>query len=97
MPMAGKFCTLSTQSKHHGFSPFHPMTFRANPTLPLHLFLSPSCSGWEFDKTVIWPIKQVVPRSSIRGFKDDYYHVDTDVVLLTGEVHLYRKPVSIVP
>ena len=49
----------------------------------------------ELEKTVIQPIKQVVPRSSIRGFKDDYYHVDTDVVLIEGETHLGRKPVSI--
>ena len=28
---------------------------------------------------------------------DDYYHVDADVVLLEGEVHVGRKPVSIVP
>ena len=52
-------------------------------------------SGWELEKTVIQPIKQVVPRSSIRGFKDDYNRVDTDVVLIEGEVHAGRKPVSI--
>ena len=38
-----------------------------------------------------------MPRSSIRGFKDDYYHVDTDVVLIEGEIHVMRKPVSIGP
>ena len=42
-------------------------------------------------------MRQVVPRSSIRGFKDDYYHVDTDVVLTEGEVHVGRKPVSTSP
>ena len=54
-----------------------------------------TCSGWELEKTVIRPIRQVVPRSSIRGFKDDYYHVDTDVVLTEGEIHSMSKPVSI--
>ena len=56
-----------------------------------------TCSGGELEKTIIQPIRQVVPRSSIRGFKDDYYHVDTDVVLIEGEVHVGRKPVSIAP
>ena len=53
--------------------------------------------AWELDKTVIRPIKQVAPRSSIRGFKDDYNHVNTDVVLIEGEVHVGTKPVSIAP
>jgi hypothetical protein len=65
------------------------ITFRANQPFPY--------SGWDLEKTVTQPIRQVVPRSSIRGFKDDYYHVDTDVVLIEGEVHLWRKPVSIGP
>jgi hypothetical protein len=53
--------------------------------------------AWELDKTIIRPIKQVAPRLSIRGFKDDYYDMDTDVVLIDGEVHNGRKPVSIAP
>ena len=69
-----------------------PLVTRSFLELTQHLF---TCSGWELDKTVIQPIRQVVPRSSIRGFKDDYYHVDADVVLLEGEVHAGRKPVSI--
>ena len=73
------------------------IVLRANPTPPLHLFLSLSSKAWELDKTVIRHIKQVAPRSSIRGFKDDYNHVDTDVVLLEGEVHVGTKPVSIAP
>ena len=56
-----------------------------------------ACSGWNLEKTVVQPIRQVVPRSSIRGFKDDYHYVDTDVVLIEGEVHVMRKPVSIAP
>ena len=62
--------------------------FRANP--PLF-----NCSGWDLDQTVIRPIRQVVRRSSVRGFKDDYHRVDTDVVLIEGEVHR-EKAVSIV-
>ena len=56
-----------------------------------------TCSGWELEKTIIRPIRQVVPRSSIRGFKDDYYYVDADVILVEGEIHSKRKPVSIAP
>jgi len=48
----------------------------------------------EMDRTLVFPIKQVAPRWTIRGFKDDYYHVDADVVVLAGETHLGRKPVS---
>jgi hypothetical protein len=48
----------------------------------------------EYAKTVVQPMRQVAPRSTIRGFIDDYYHVDADVVVLAGETHLYRKPVS---
>ena len=67
---------------------------KANPIPPFHLFLSHSSMAWELDKTVIRPIKQVALRSSIRGFNNDYYHVDTDVVLIEGEVHVGRKTVS---
>ena len=48
----------------------------------------------EYAKTVVHPIKQVAHRSTIRGFKDDYHHIEADVVILAGETHLYRKPVS---
>ena len=50
--------------------------------------------GMEYAKTVVNPIRQVARRSSIRGFSDDYYNLDADVVVLAGETHLYRKPVS---
>ena len=63
------------------------LTHRLNAELPSSL-------GMELAKTVVYPIKQVARRSTIRGFKDDYYDVDTDVVVLAGETHLYRKPVS---
>jgi len=48
----------------------------------------------EYAKTIVRPIKQVAHRSTIRGFRDDYHHIDADVVILAGETHLYRKPVS---
>jgi hypothetical protein len=48
----------------------------------------------DYAKTVVNPIRQITKRSTIRGFKDDYYDVDADVVVLAGETHLYRKPVS---
>jgi len=57
-------------------------------------FILLSISGVELDRQVVTPIKQVAPRSSIRGFKDDYYHLDADVVVLAGEIHVNRKVVS---
>jgi hypothetical protein len=59
--------------------------------------LFPSSTKYELDRTIIQPVKQVAPRSSIRGFKDDYYHADSDVVQLSGETHVWRKPVRIAP
>ena len=49
----------------------------------------------DFVKHVVMPIRQVAQRTSLRGFTEDYYHIDADVVLLAGETHLYRKPVSV--
>jgi hypothetical protein len=51
----------------------------------------------EHAKIVVGHIKQVVPRSSIRGFKDDFHDVDADVVVLSGETHLDRKAVNSCP
>ncbi|EGN96359.1 hypothetical protein SERLA73DRAFT_186078 [Serpula lacrymans var. lacrymans S7.3] len=48
--------------------------------------------GMDFVKYVVEPIRQTVPRESIRGFFDDFANVDADVVVLAGETHLYRKP-----
>ncbi|KAI9444791.1 hypothetical protein H4582DRAFT_2108601 [Lactarius indigo] len=58
----------------------------------LHTFQG--AMGADFAKTVVTHLKEVAPRSSIRGFRDDYYDVDADVVVLAGETHLYRKPGS---
>lgn len=49
----------------------------------------------DFVKHVVMPIRQVAQRTSLRGFIEDYHHVDADVVLLAGETHLNRKPVGI--
>ena len=97
MPTGGKFFTPSSPREHHCFCSFYTIVFKANPTPPFHLFLSPSRRANELDKTIIRSVKHVAPRSSIRGFKDDYYYVNTDVVLLEGEVHVGTKPVSIAP
>ncbi|KAH9081639.1 hypothetical protein EDB83DRAFT_2539219 [Lactarius deliciosus] len=59
----------------------------------LHTFQS--AKGMDFAKTVVNHLTEVAPRSSIRGFRDDYYDVDADVVVLAGETHLYRKPGSL--
>ena len=56
--------------------------------------IPPMSLGMEYAKTVVGYLKVVVPRSSIRGFKDDYHDVDADVVVLSGETHLGRKAVS---
>ncbi len=48
----------------------------------------------DFSKIIVGHLKEVAPRSSIRGFKDDYYDVDADVVVLAGQTHLGTKPVS---
>lgn len=49
----------------------------------------------DYTKTVVEPIRQVVPRYTLRGFKEDYGDVDADVLLIEGEIHLGRKPVNI--
>jgi hypothetical protein len=49
----------------------------------------------DYVKHVAEPIREVAPRQSLRGFKEDYGHMSADVVLLSGEIHLSRKPVSI--
>ncbi len=48
----------------------------------------------DFAKIVVGHLKEVVQRSSIRGFRDNYLGVDADVVVLAGETHSGRKPVS---
>ncbi|KAF8266931.1 hypothetical protein EI94DRAFT_1583000 [Lactarius quietus] len=55
----------------------------------LHTF--PAVLGMEYAKIVVGHLKVVVPRSSIRGFKDDYHAVDADVVVLAGETHRDTK------
>ena len=67
---------------------YHVLYVRGYKLIP------PSRLGYDFAKAVVSHLKQVVPRSSIRGFRDDFYDVNADVVVLAGETHLYRKPVS---
>lgn len=50
-------------------------------------------NGHEYAKTVVDPIRQVVPRSALRGLLDEYRHIEADVLLIEGELHLNRKPV----
>jgi len=54
----------------------------------------PSSIGHGLAKIIVQPAKEVARRSTIRGFKEDLYHVDADVVVLSGETHNNRKPVS---
>ena len=47
----------------------------------------------DYTKSVVEPMKQVAPRSRLRGMVEDYRDIDTDVLVLAGETHLNRKPV----
>lgn len=58
------------------------------------LLIPPSRRGMDYVKNVVNPIRQVAPRRTLRGLREDYGHLTADVVLLTGEVHHERKPVS---
>lgn len=51
----------------------------------------------DYIKSVAFPIRQVTPRQTLRGLQEDYGHLTADVVLLAGEVHYERKPVSCLP
>ncbi|KAI0052882.1 hypothetical protein FA95DRAFT_1174199 [Auriscalpium vulgare] len=46
----------------------------------------------DYTKTVTDPLRQITPVHTLRGFKDEFAHVSTDVVILAGETHLGRKP-----
>lgn len=50
----------------------------------------------DYTKTVVDPIRQVVKRSSLRGFVEEYGDREEDVVIVAGETHLFRKPVRII-
>ncbi|KAH8991482.1 hypothetical protein EDB86DRAFT_3046284 [Lactarius hatsudake] len=56
------------------------------------LYTFPASLGMDFAKLIVGDLRQVAPRTSIRGFKDDYYDLDADVVVLAGETHLGTKP-----
>ena len=45
-------------------------------------------------KSTVGPQKQITPREHIKGLVDDYGDITEDVLLLEGETHLSRKPVS---
>lgn len=47
----------------------------------------------DYLKSVVEPIKQIAPRSALKGLVDDYESETADVLLLEGEIHLGRKPV----
>jgi len=46
----------------------------------------------DYFKAVIQPIRQTAPIIRLKGFADDYAHIDADVVILQGETHYGRKP-----
>ncbi|KAH8993698.1 hypothetical protein EDB92DRAFT_1979327 [Lactarius akahatsu] len=56
------------------------------------LYTFPAVVEMDLAKIVVGDLRQVAPRSSIRGFKDDYHDVDADVVVLAGETHINTKP-----
>ncbi|KAH7928998.1 hypothetical protein BV22DRAFT_1030029 [Leucogyrophana mollusca] len=51
--------------------------------------------GMEYIKNVVFPIRQVAPRDSLRGLKEDYGDVSADVLLVKGEIHYERKPAGL--
>jgi len=48
--------------------------------------------GGDYTKTVVDPLDQVVKRSSLVGWVDEYARETADVLVLAGETHLFRKP-----
>lgn len=52
-------------------------------------------AGFDAVKDVISPIYEAVPRHRIRGLYEDFHSISERVLLLRGEVHNGRKPVSI--
>ncbi|KAH9173215.1 hypothetical protein EDB89DRAFT_2068974 [Lactarius sanguifluus] len=80
----------------HGWEVLY--TFPAVSVLSFHFVYGydadppPSSVGMDFAKIIVGDLRQVAPRSSIRGFKDDYHDVDADVVVIAGETHLGTKP-----
>jgi hypothetical protein len=48
----------------------------------------------DYIKNVVQPIREVAPRQTLRGLQEDYGYLTADVVLLAGEIHYERKPVS---
>ena|SRR5882762_1922225 len=85
MRMDGRCCILITEREHLFTSPFLQLLL----TLPI-----PFSLGMDYIKNVVEPIRQVAPRQILRGLQEDYAHLSADVVLLAGEVHYERKPVS---
>jgi hypothetical protein len=82
--MDGKCCILTKTCKYSvDNGTCTPLTYRELERLDT-----------EMSKTVVSPIRQVAPRTSLRGLHDDYGHLTADVVLLEGEIHALRKPVS---
>ncbi|KAH7104769.1 hypothetical protein BKA62DRAFT_693344 [Auriculariales sp. MPI-PUGE-AT-0066] len=61
-----------------------------NDWVPTYTFHSPAES--EMFKAPIFPIMQAVSRIRVRGWREFYGRVTDDVFLMTGEVHLRRKP-----
>ncbi|GJJ13798.1 hypothetical protein Clacol_008055 [Clathrus columnatus] len=50
--------------------------------------------GNEFAKSVVPSTREILPRSHVRGWVEDFT-MDVDVLLLEGEIHLERKPASL--
>lgn len=46
----------------------------------------------ELFKSPVYPIRQAAHHTRLRGFAQYYGRVGQDVILLSGETHLYRKP-----
>ena len=83
MRMDGRCCTLTAGRKRVFYSSWGS-------------FLMPQRRlGYDLMKAVVYPIRQVAPRQTLRGLRDDFGHLTADVVLLAGEVHNGYKAVSL--
>ncbi|EJT97837.1 hypothetical protein DACRYDRAFT_24792 [Dacryopinax primogenitus] len=51
--------------------------------------------GIDLIKHVTEPIRQVAPTTMLRGLVDDWDNITDEVLVLEGEVHLWRKPGSL--
>ncbi|KAG9099445.1 hypothetical protein FS749_001252 [Ceratobasidium sp. UAMH 11750] len=91
MPMADAKEVLSRRMNLTGVD-IEPI-LEENGWAVLHTFRGSHGKDWM--KSVVDHMLEVAPRSRLRGLVEDYGWVDREVLLLEGEIHLNRKPGSL--